>query len=151
MKQMRYPIDLPFDPGTDAARAAPQFRARVLRFLGAGVLNTGFGYGVYAATIWMGAAPQIALIAQFGLGVLWNYTTHARLVFGVQGTARLPRYILIYVALYALNAALLTVLLAGGLNPYLAQALALPLIVVASYIGVSAALGVPLRGGLSDD
>ena len=150
MKQMRYPIDLPFDMGTDAASTTPQVRARVLRFLGAGMLNTGFGYGVYAAAIWMGAAPQIALIAQFGLAVLWNYTTHARLVFGVQGTARLPRYVLVHVALCALNAALLTVLLTGGLNPYLGQALALPLIVVASYVGVSAALGVPLRAGLSD-
>lgn len=113
---------------------------RILRFLGAGAVNTLFGYAVFAVLILLGAAPQLALAVQFVLGVLWNFQVHGRYVFFVQGYARLPHYALSYVVIYIFNATLLWALLQGGLNPYAAQAVALGPTVVLSYILISRAL-----------
>lgn len=128
--------------GPAISAALPQ-RARVLRFLSTGLANTAFGYGVYAALVALGAAPQTALAGQFALGVLWNYTLHARLVFGVAGYGRLPSYALAYAAAYGVNAGLLQLFLAAGANAYGAQALALAPTVLLSYVLVSRALRLP--------
>ncbi|SDK91509.1 GtrA family protein [Aliiruegeria lutimaris] len=116
--------------------------ARVVRFIGAGVVNTAFGYGMYALLVLAGAHAQLALAIQFGLGVIWNYSIHSRLVFGVRGYARLPAYALAYLAAYGFNAIVLAILLALGLSPLVAQLLALGPTVVLSYVLVSRALGV---------
>lgn len=122
----------------------PPVLHRPLRFLGVGVLNTGFGYGVFAIAVWQGVGPQLALILQFALGIIWNYMTHAQLVFAVRGIARLPYYALAYGVIYGVNAAGLAALMHLGLSPYVAQATALPFIVVMSFVLVSKALGVPV-------
>ncbi|QFT71172.1 GtrA-like protein (plasmid) [Labrenzia sp. THAF35] len=122
--------------------------SRVVRFLGAGIINTAFGYGVFAILVLAGVHPQVALVAQFGLGVIWNYSIHARFVFGVSGFGRLPLYGLAYVAAYAFNALLLAALTGAGIPALGAQLLSLPPVVALSYILVSRALGV--RAGRKD-
>ena len=103
-----------------------------IRFLAVGVLNTTFGYALYALLLAVGLDPQPALaIAYFG-GVIWNYMTHARLVFGTSGISQLPAYILAYLSLYAVNALGLQALLSTGLSPFIAQGiLVLPAAVLA--------------------
>ncbi len=44
--------------------------SRVVRFLGAGIINTAFGYGVFAILVLAGVHPQVALVAQFGSRVI---------------------------------------------------------------------------------
>lgn len=127
-----------------APRAAGH-SGRIMRFLVAGLANTAFGYAVYALMVLLGLHPQGALAVQFALGVVWNYSLHGRLVFGIRGYGRMPQYALAYVAVYLFNAALLHLLVQAGLGPYVAQALALGPTVVLSYVVVSLALGVPLR------
>ncbi len=97
--------------------------ARFVRFLAVGVLNTAFGYAAYAALIGLGLQPQPALALAFALGVMWNYLTHARLVFGQKGYRRLLPYAAAYGAIYLINAAALQAALAAGLHPLSAQAL----------------------------
>lgn len=120
--------------------------SRVLRFLGAGIVNTAFGYGVFAVLVLASVHPQVALVAQFGLGVIWNYSIHARFVFGVRGYARLPQYLSAYVAAYVCNALFLELLTGAGVPPLGAQLLVLPLVVILSYVLVSRALGVGKAG-----
>ncbi|MEX0317261.1 MAG: GtrA family protein [Ruegeria sp.] len=127
----------------------PSPRSRVVRFLGAGVINTAFGYSVFAALVFLGAHPQVALIVQFVIGVIWNYWIHGRYVFGVRGYARLPLYALSYVIIYFANAFLLRAFMVAGLNAYLAQAVALGPVVILSYVMISHALGV--RPGAKGD
>ena len=116
---------------------------RFIRFLLVGLLNTGFGYGVYAVFVLFGAPPQIALLMQFVIGAVWNYFTHARLVFDTTGYRKMPAYLGCYAGLYALNAALLGLLMAQGVGPLAAQAVILPLIVVLSFALVSRVLRGP--------
>lgn len=125
---------------------SPEQGNRFVRFLLTGVVNTGFGYSVYAAFVFAGAHPQVALALQFAIGVVFNHMTHGRFVFGTRGYSRFPHYVAAYVAVYLFNAVLLKLLLGLGAGAYLAQAIALAPTVLLSFKLVSAAL----RGG-SDD
>lgn len=96
---------------------------RFALFLLAGVVNTAVGYGIYALLVLTGMPAQPALLTGYGLGVLWNYFTHARFVFRQGGLARLPAYIAVYLLVLGLNSAGLEGLLRMGLPPLVAQAL----------------------------
>lgn len=113
----------------------------MLRFLAVGLGNTAFGYSVYALAVVAGLTPQLALILQFVLGVLWNYTLHARLVFSVNGWTRFPLYIGAYLLIYTINATSLRILLAEGIGPLLAQLLILPFIVALSWLLIGRVMG----------
>ena len=114
---------------------------RFARFMVVGLLNTAVGYGLYALfVVATPLGPQTALAASFALGVLWNYFTTARFVFDTRGIARLPAYVVAYLAVYALNALALSMAVAGGWRPLLAQALLVPFAAVLTYIAVSFAL-----------
>lgn len=121
-------------------------RSRLIRFLGSGVVNTAFGYLVFAALVVLNVPAQLALLLQFTLCVLWNFRIHQRYVFGVQGYGRLPYYASSYVLIYFVNAVLLHWLMQAGLDAYLAQAIALGPIVVMSYLLISWALQVRAFG-----
>ena len=96
-------------------------RYAFVRFIFVGGLNTVFGYSVYTTLYLLGLTPHRALIGAFCVGVIWNYFTHARLVFATKGFRRMPPYILAYVGLYFLNAAGLEALLGAGVSPVIAQ------------------------------
>lgn len=104
------------------ARSAPRTGTTLAKFIAVGVLNTAFGYMAYAGLVLIGLSPQPALAAAFTLGVVWNYSTHARLVFATSGVSRFPAYAGAYLVLYGLNAVGLSVLLSLGAGPYASQA-----------------------------
>lgn len=114
---------------------------RFVKFLFVGVLNTAFGFAAYAVLLRLFGLPwQWALALSYVLGVLWNFGTHGRIVFGTRGFGRLPVYILAYVAIFLLNKWLLRMLIASGLSDLWAQALlVLPMATVA-FLLVSLAL-----------
>lgn len=113
----------------------------LLRFLLVGLGNTAFGYAVYAVAVLAGLPAQAALVLQFVLGVLWNYSMHARLVFVVDGWGRLPAYIGAYVLIYAVNALALRLLLAQQVGPLIAQLLILPFVTVLSWFLIGRVMG----------
>ncbi|MEV8466709.1 GtrA family protein [Fluviibacterium sp. DFM31] len=115
-------------------------RSRFVKFLAVGVLNTGFGYALYAVLVLLGLGPQAALALAFACGVVWNYFTHARLVFSAKGTARMPAYAAVYAGLYALNAAGLAGLLRLGMGPIVAQAVLVLPAAALSFIAISKVL-----------
>jgi len=120
---------------------------RFVKFLGVGVLNTAFGFAAYALLLSFGLTAQPALAASYVLGVLWNYATHARLVFHARGLGRLPPYAAAYTLLYGLNALALAGLLRAGLPALGAQAaLVLPMAMLA-FVLISAVLtgALPFR------
>lgn len=108
----------------------PQF----LRFLLVGVLNTAFGYGLFALFTWAGLAYPLAIGLATVIGVLFNFQTTGRVVFGNAKRQLLWRFAAVYGIIYLLNVAAVAVLLRTGLNVYLANALAIPPLVAASFI-----------------
>ncbi len=113
---------------------------RFARFLAVGALNAVFGLGLYWLLVWVGLGPQRALAISFGLGVLWNFQTHGRLVFGTAGLRKLGPYILSYLFIYMVNALALHGLLSAGVGSYKAQALLVPMTALMSYGLISCVL-----------
>ena len=110
------------------------------KFLVVGVVNTAFGYLVYALFVWIGLAPQPALALAFVIGVAWNFLGHARYVFGTKGFARLPHYIGSYALIYVVNALALAQLWGFGMHSLAAQAVLAPIAAVASFFMIGKAL-----------
>lgn len=119
---------------------------RVLRFLGAGLLNTSFGYFSYAGFVLAGAPLWLAVAGGTTLGFLFNFYSYGGLVFGSTSRRLLPRFLLFYLALGSLNFVLLRLLGWTGLGPLLAQALLLPVLAACGYLGLR---GFVFRGQLA--
>jgi len=107
------------------------------RFVVVGLVNTAFGYAVFALLLWLGMAPQPALIFAFAIGVMWNYLTTARYVFGATGFRRLPAYAMAYLSVYVANALALQAMLSRAVDPFAAQAILTPLAAILSFILLS--------------
>lgn len=103
-----------------------------VRFLAVGVLNTAFGYGVFALMTWAGLPYPVAIAVATVAGVAFNFFSTGRLVFGQGGARLMPRFVAVYAVVYCVNVAAVAALLRLGLNVYLANALlVLPLALLA--------------------
>lgn len=108
--------------------------AQFLRFLAVGLLNTAFGYAVYAIAIFASLNPALALACATVCGVVFNFFTTGRLVFRNKAASLFPRFVIGYGVVYLVNVSLLYLLTGWGLGPLLAQALALPPTVVFTFV-----------------
>lgn len=108
---------------------------KILKFLGAGVLNTLFGYSVFAVLIFSGIPYLLALLISTIVGVVFNYFSFGLIVFkGRDGWLGFARFISAYVLIYAVNATLLKIITVYFfLNPYFGQAICVPISVVLSW------------------
>lgn len=106
---------------------------RFIRFAAVGVLNSAFGYGLYALFVCLGVLPELALFLATVLGVIFNFFTTGRLVFRNADSRLFPRFLAAYGIIYICNAVALRILVNLGLGPLVAQALITPLSVVATF------------------
>lgn len=93
---------------------------RFVRFLLVGALNTVFGYLAFALLLFLGLHYALATLLATVAGVLFNFNTTGRLVFGNRG--RLERFLGVYVLTYLLTVGGLRVARAFGVDLYLAGA-----------------------------
>jgi putative flippase GtrA len=107
---------------------------QIARFLAVGALNTAFGYGVFALLIWMGLAPFAALLIATILGVLFNFMTTGRIVFGNRDIGLLGRFVIVYTLVYLINLGLLGLVRQSGLSSVTAQGVCLFFMVPISFV-----------------
>ena len=109
---------------------------RMLKFLGTGLLNTIFGYAIYALLVFVNVPALFALLTATVVGVVFNYFSFGRLVFrGHSGRLVFARFVMAYVVIYAANALLLNALTNEiSLNAYVAQAICVPPSVLLSWL-----------------
>lgn len=110
--------------------------AKIARFLGAGILNTVFGYAVYAGLLFINISYLTALLVATVAGVAFNYISFGKLVFGVATTRWVfAKFVFAYFLIYVVNATLL-----GTLNniflvdPLVGQILCIPPSVLTSWV-----------------
>jgi putative flippase GtrA len=120
---------------------------RFVAFLGVGLVNTAFGYGVFTATEVVSGSPRLAVVAGNTLGVLFNYLSTGRLVFANRGLRALVPFVLGYGIVLAVNLAAVEALIRGGIGPFAAQAIALPWLVALAY-AINRLVVFRPRGGL---
>jgi len=108
----------------------------IARFIGVGLLNTAVGYGIYAILILLTVPYLAALLMATVMGVIFNYFSIGRLVFKSRGGRIVfVKFIAAYGVVYAINAASLDVLIKHfQFNPYIGQALCVPLSVIISWL-----------------
>lgn len=111
-------------------------RARLLeiaRYLVAGVVNTAFGYGLYAGLIWLGLDRYVAQAIGYVLGTGFNYLTYSRHVFTDAGPAK-ARFVASYAVNYLINLAGLKAVSHLIPNPYAAGAVTTLGVVALNYL-----------------
>ena len=109
---------------------------QIIKFLGVGVLNTVFGYAIYAMLIFVNVPYLIALLAATVVGVIFNYFSFGRIVFhGYGGWFVFGKFVIAYAVIYGANAALLRALTIDFLlSPYVGQIICIPLSVLLSWL-----------------
>ena len=78
-------------------------QSKFLRFIFVGVLNSGFGYGVYCLLILIGLSYIWATLVSHILGVLFNFVTTGTIVFNNTDRKLIVRFVLNYVLVYFIN------------------------------------------------
>ncbi len=101
---------------------------RMLKFLVVGLLNTAFGYSIYALLVFIELPYLIALFLATVAGVIFNYFSIGRMVFKARGGwAAFGKFIAAYAIVYLVNAALLSVATHFfHLDPYTGQIVCIP-------------------------
>lgn len=107
---------------------------KLVRFLFVGGLNALFGYAMFSLGILIGLPPEMALLGATCLGILFNFITTGRLVFGMSSLRLLPWFVIVYGVVYGLNAAALHLLILAGISPFVAQAMLVPASAIATFL-----------------
>ena len=97
---------------------------RLARFYGVGVINTAWGYGVYAAMVALGLNLFVAQIIAQVLGIIFNYFSYTLGVFGRPPESK-GAYIAAYGVNYLASVSFLALFHWTGLSPYLSGLAAL--------------------------
>jgi putative flippase GtrA len=112
----------------------PQF----IRFLLVGGLNTLFGFSVFSAIVYFGGQTWHALLGGNLAGIAFNFFTIGGVVFRDLGFRRIPRFLVAYLGLFAINYQcihLLTSIYTLGVT--VAQAFLAPPLAILSYLIMS--------------
>ena len=92
---------------------------QLLVYYAVGIVNTLFGYGVYAALVFVGMNMFVAQFVATVVGVVFNYFTYSRAVFrGSRGA--IGQFIVAYIVQYLFSLGALAGLSRLIPNPYLA-------------------------------
>lgn len=94
-----------------------------LLFLVVGGVNTLFGYGCFVALIALQLPDWLAMALSTVMGVLFNFRTTGGIVFQNRDMKKLSRFFAGYAIGYGVNLTSLRLLMALGLNVYVASAL----------------------------
>ncbi len=106
---------------------------RLWRYYQAGIVNTAFGYGLYAAFVALGLNMYLAQILAHLLGVMFNYVTYSRHAFH-DSTVSKSKFIASYAVNYLLGLAALWGASQFIASPYLAGFVAVVIVSAINYL-----------------
>jgi len=107
---------------------------QLVRFLAVGVLNTAFGYALFAVLTYAGMTYPLAIGLSTVGGVLFNFQSIGRLVFSGPSHSRFWRFVGVYCIVYLINLGGVRLLLGCGLNVYIANAIMLVPLALLAFI-----------------
>lgn len=105
---------------------------RLWRYYQAGIVNTAFGYGLYALFVAVGLNMYVAQVIAHGLGMAFNYFTYSRHAFHDAHASKL-RFVLSYALNYLLGLASLWTAAQFIASPYLAGFVAVVVVSLINY------------------
>jgi putative flippase GtrA len=105
-----------------------------VRYLAVGIVNTLFGYSVFAFLLFAGLHYTIAAFVSVAVGALFNFNTTGHFVFGTRHHSRLLKFCAVYLIIYVLKVAGLFGLGLVGVNHYAGGALLLLPLAAISFV-----------------
>lgn len=109
--------------------------SKFVRFIFVGILNTGFGCGVYCLLIFLGLSYWWAALLSQIIGVIFNFKTIGVLVFENGDNSLFLKFIACYVLGYFINITLIHLFVDyTPLNEYWSGICATPFVAVFSFI-----------------
>ena len=111
-----------------------QLDTTLLRYFIIGGINTVFGYSLFALLTWSGLHYSLAMLCATVAGILFNFKTYGRFVFGSSDSRLIWRFIAVYVILYGLNVGCVSILLIYIKNVYMANAITLVFIASLGFV-----------------
>ena len=111
------------------------FRAsRPLRFVVVGGLNTLACYLVYAGLLMLGLPFWAANFGALVFGICLNFTLQGRFVFNDRDPRRFYSFVASWLVIYAVQTAIIGLMVRAGLDPKLAGLIVLPGTAAVSYV-----------------
>ncbi len=107
---------------------------KFIKFVLVGILNTLFGYSLFAFFIYLKMHYSLAVLLATILGILFNFRTIGRLVYRNSNNLLIFRFVGVYGATYLLNVAALRILDGFNVNMYVAGILLLGPMAVISFL-----------------
>lgn len=105
---------------------------RLVRYYQAGVVNTAFGYGLYALLVYAGLNIYLAQAISHVLGVLFNFFTYSRYTFQDKQASK-GRFVASYAINYVFSVAFLWLFENFVSSPYLSGLLAVVTVSVINF------------------
>ena len=105
---------------------------RLWRYYQAGIVNTAFGYGLFALFVALGLNMYVAQIASHLLGMAFNYFTYSRHAFHDSDVSK-SRFIASYAVNYLLGLGALWAVSQVVASPYLAGFIAVAIVSLINY------------------
>jgi len=109
-------------------------KSRFIKFLFVGIINTIFGYSVFAILIVLRLDYHYSLLLATICGVIFNFKTIGTLVFKTKNNQLIFRFIGVYGVIYILNVELIKIINSFGINILISQAILLLPLAVISYV-----------------
>lgn len=116
-----------------AARPSTGTLSRLWRFYQAAIVNTAFGYGLFALLLSVGFNMYLAQVVAHLLGMAFNFFTYSRHAFHDSEASKL-RFVLSYAVNYGLGLALLWAASHVIPSPYVAGLIALVVVSLLNYL-----------------
>ncbi len=105
---------------------------RLWRYYQAGIVNTAFGYGLYALFVALGLNIYVAQVIAHLLGMAFNYVTYSRHAFHDSDVSK-SRFVLSYAVNYLIGLAALWAASQFIASPYLAGFIAVGIVSLINY------------------
>jgi putative flippase GtrA len=107
---------------------------RLVKFVTVGLLNTAFGYSVFALIELTSASTGAAIVGANVIGMLFNYLTYGRLIFSDRGFRTLLPFAAGYAVILLANFLIVAALIRLCVAALPAQAIAMPWLILLSYL-----------------
>ena len=97
-----------------------EYFVQIVKFILVGILNTIFGYSLWALLLFLGMHYALAVIVSTIIAVLFNFKTTGSIVFKNRDNKLLFKFVQVYIITMCLNIFLLKIAKTAGLNLYIA-------------------------------
>ena len=109
-------------------------KKQIVNFLIVGIVNTIFGYSVYAILISQGFNYVISVLLATIMGILFNFKTIGKFVFQSHDNSLILKFFFVYFIVFIVNISIIKLFKINGLNDYLSGAIAIVPSAIISFI-----------------